>query len=588
MASIHILSESLVRKIAAGEVIERPASVVKELVENAIDAGATKVQVQARAGGRQMLAVADDGQGMTQEDLLLCVERHATSKMDSPSDLFAIETMGFRGEALSSIGAVSMLQIDTRREDQPEGWSLVVEGGVQKPVVPRARAVGTTVEVRQLFFNTPARRKFLKPDVTEVRHIVQTVSSLAAAWPQVGFEVMHQDRPILALKGGTPRQRAGDLLKVNADDLHQLNYAHGGVEIGGFIAPPEQTQRSKSRQYLLVRRRPVYARRLIEALYQGYGGLLGEGNHPLFLLQLHVDPRQVDVNVHPAKREVRLADEKLICDAIEDAVRRALELPETRGFVYEPQAEALKPLVLHQEGSALVPDSGGTRESHTDYHSPARQMDIGLAPQQSTPARGERANEPVGTQLPVLGEQIIQWQDQYLLATVGPSLWLVDQHLAHQRVLYEQAMRRADQEEAASQPLLIPLTLNLDAVQCQLAQEAEAFLQQLGFSLRPMSQQTLLVDAIPAGLDHWDEGALLQEILEEVATNRRGASLSEVLAKSYAAKAALPAGKQLALAERRHLMQDLLSCHEPLVGPSGKPVVKKITPAELDAWFARY
>ncbi|MFC1526716.1 DNA mismatch repair endonuclease MutL, partial [Candidatus Latescibacterota bacterium] len=332
MAKIQILSESMIRKIAAGEVIERPASVVKELVENALDAAARRVDITVREGGRQGITVSDDGSGIAREDVELCAERHATSKMRAPTDLFGIATLGFRGEALASIGAVSRLEIETRTAGNEEGTRLVIEGGVRRELAGIGRDLGTTVSVRNIFYNTPARRKFLRHVETEMRHITRAVVQLAASSPEVAFRLVHQDRELLHYLPAERQERAGELLGLDPEDLLGVEGQGEGMSVHGLVSTPGQCRRTRTRQYLMVQQRPVAAGSLSRALYSGYGGLLPHNAHPLYALWLEMDPRQVDVNVHPTKREVRIANERAVRELLQTAVREALDMPETARF----------------------------------------------------------------------------------------------------------------------------------------------------------------------------------------------------------------------------------------------------------------
>ena len=340
-SNIRVLDESLIGKIAAGEVVERPASVVKELVENSIDAGATRIRVEIKAGGKQLIVVTDDGSGMNREDIALCVRRHATSKMASVADLFRIQTLGFRGEALASIGAVAHLVIESRAKEDEVGTRLVVEGGIEQEMHSMGRARGTTIVVKNLFFNTPARRKFLRSVDAEARHVAQTIIHLAAGYPALGFELEHQDRQVLNYAPASRRERAAELLGIQtAPDAELLDLAHEeeGLKIEGVLAGPEHCGRSKSKQYLIVQGRPISSRLIANAVQRCFEGLLPEGHHPVFMIWIDMDPRKIDVNVHPTKREIRLANEGQVITALESSVRQSLRLPDTQSFVYDSSA----------------------------------------------------------------------------------------------------------------------------------------------------------------------------------------------------------------------------------------------------------
>ena len=577
---IALLQETLIRKIAAGEVIERPASVVKELLENALDAKARRVHVEVKAGGRQSIAVSDDGEGMSREDAILCVERHATSKLHSPADLFAIQTLGFRGEALASIGAVSRLSIETRCAEEGEGTRIVIEGGIQRELVSLARAVGTRVAVRNLFFNTPARRKFLKPIETEARYITQMVVQLAAAHPEVAFEVEHQERVSLSLRPGDRRERAAELLDIAGDGLLCSRVEEAGITVEVLIGGPAFCRKSRGRQFLLVSGRPVYSRPLNYAAYRGYGGLLPSDTHPPFVLWVELDPRQVDVNVHPTKKEIRLADEQLVCQLVARAVREALDMPETSAFTYAPLQSML------QVSSFGEPSSSGLVHTPGEVFIPDGQMTLSLLaptlPQFSAMGEAVQRQDLEGV------SKILQVHDKYLLLQLQDGIAVIDQHVAHERIRYEEALDRFQNEGAASQQLLLPLTIHLNPVEMEVARQAENLLFLLGFGIREFGAGTLLVDAIPTGLKHWQEGALIYKLIDELIQEQEVRdSLQEAMAASYACHTSIRAGERLVQSEMQELVERLLKAREPFVCPHGRPIIIKLSLRELDKLFGR-
>jgi DNA mismatch repair protein MutL len=574
---IILLDETLIRKIAAGEVIERPSSVVKELVENALDAGAGRVRVEVMAGGRQSIAVSDDGEGMGREDALRCVERHSTSKLQSPSDLFAIQTLGFRGEALASIGAVSRLSIETRCADEPGGTRIVVEGGIQRELTTIARGIGTRVSVRNLFFNTPARRKFLKPVETEARSIVQVVAQLGAAHPEVEFEVVHQERVVLSLLAGGRRERAGELLNIPGDALLFAKIEEEGARVEVLLGSPAHCRKSRGRQFLLVRGRPVFSRPLNLAVYRGYGGLLPAETHPPFALWVDLDPRQVDVNVHPAKKEIRLADEQGVAQAVVRAVRQALDMPETTAFTYAPLRPSMQPPALGEPlGSFATPREEGQMTLHL------------LAPAMLREPLGGMGGKPVDRQELEGAGPILQVHDKYLLLQLQDGVAIIDQHVAHERVRYEETLDRLGAGAAPSQQLLLPLTIHLNPVELEAARQAVDLLARLGFGIRDFGPGTLLVDAIPAGLKNWQEGAFLYQLIDELIQEKEVRdTLQEAMAASYACHTSIRAGDRLAPAEMRELVERLLKAREPFVCPHGRPIIVKLSLRELDKLFGR-
>ena len=598
MAKIRVLSENMVHKIAAGEVIERPASVVKELVENSIDAQAKRVHIEIKAGGKQSIVVSDDGVGMSREDAENCILRHATSKMSSPSDLFDISTLGFRGEAMSSIGAVSRMSIETRSEEEPEGTRLLVEGGIRLEMLPLGRAPGTSVMVRNMFFNTPARRKFLRHIDTEARHITQAVVQLAAAYPEVGFELVHQERTVLSYAGAGRRERAADLLGIEGDSLVHVRHQEEGIKVEGFLSPPAQCKRSKSKQYLIVRGRPIFARNINQAVYQGYGGLLAEDVHPPFILWLDLDPRRIDVNVHPTKREVRLADPRQVVEAVKAGVRSALEMPETPSFVYNQELSEFKPshigeitpLLLSKEevGEGGREDTGLSLESEKEIGQMAFSLVASSVPKVEWP-EADLKDDAEGVS-PELKVSPVIWQihSKYIASQIKDGIIIVDQQAAHERILFEEALDRFNSEGGTSQQLLFPFTINLGAVEKAVWAEVEGLLGQLGFVVREFGQGTILVEAIPAEIKNWGEGEVFYKILNDFVEEKEVThSLQEALAVTYACHTSIRAGEAMSVKEMQGLVERLLETREPFVCPHGRPTIIKIRLKEIDRLFRR-
>ena len=594
-ATIHRLPESLVRKIAAGEVIERPGSVVKELLENALDAKAGRIRVDVEEAGRQRIRVADDGRGMSREDVELCTERHATSKMRTPTDLFTISTLGFRGEALASIAAVSRLTVESRSAGQDEGTRLVVEGGVQRELAAMGRDVGTSIEVRGLFYNTPARRKFLRHPETEMRHVTQAVVALAAARPEAAFRLDHGARPILDLPPGERAPRSAELLRLEAGELLPVD---GETEIGGaaarvegFLSPPGSSRRSRSRQFIVVRQRPIASRPLTRAVYAGYGSLLPHNGHPEFILWLDLDPRHLDVNVHPTKREVRFAREPELRQLVQDGVRQALRVPEARAFSYPAGQGQEAPQASESGGigEAATPGAGYAAQPAARDESD-RQMSLSLLPGASL--HGEPVLAGTGGR-EALGEargSARAWQihDKYVLIPIRDGLLVVDQHVAHERVRFEEVQDALESEGGASQQLLVPLTVSVNPVEMEAFRQAREQFERLGFGVREFGPGSLLVDAIPPGMRHWGDGDLFHQILSELIEELDARSeVREAVAASMACHTSIRAGERLSTPEMEVLVERLLNAREPFSCPHGRPILIKIPLRELDRLFHR-
>lgn len=563
MSKIRILPEHIVNKIAAGEVVERPASVVKELVENSIDAGASSVEVVVRKGGRELIRVSDDGEGMSREDALLALSRHATSKISSEEDLEAISTLGFRGEALPSIAAVSRLTLSTKREGDLAGTQVVVEGGMLKDVREVGRDLGTTVEVRDIFFNTPARRKFLRSTETELRHITQVVTELALAHPGVAFSLSHGARKLMVLprRRGLSERMEDIFGKERMTKVLPVSLKERGIEVEGAVGLPELARRSGVPQHILVNGRPISHRNLSHAVYLGYGELLPKEASPFFVLSLRIDPRAVDVNVHPTKREVRFSDERKVFDAVVRAVRAAL------------QTEALAP---HLEYPEVHPRAREIKEALEKYISKAQQLPLSL----ELPRHGE-AEE---------GRPVPLWQahNKYIFAQVKNGIIIVDQHAAHERVLYEEALRNLSGERPRSQHLLFPAVLTLSPVEMRFLEESAPLLEALGFVIRVLGKDVVAVDAVPAGVGpRWRDGELFSEIVGELAEGGTGAGLKEKLAAVYSCRAAIKAGEPLSPKQMQQLIDQLFATEQPFVCPHGRPTLIRVPLEDLDRQFGR-
>ena len=579
-STIRVLDESLIGKIAAGEVVERPASVVKELVENSIDAGAAKIRVEIKAGGKQSIVVTDDGSGMNKEDIALCVRRHATSKMTSVADLFRIQTLGFRGEALASIGAVAHLAIESRTQQDEVGTRLVVEGGIEREMHSMGRVRGTTIAVKNLFFNTPARRKFLRSVEAEARHVAQTVIHLAAGYPALGFELEHQERQVLSYAPAPRRERAAELLGMRgrtapAAELLDLAYEEEGLKIEGVLAGPEHCGRSKGKQYLIVQGRPISSRLMASAVQRCFEGLLPEGHHPVFMLWIDMDPKKIDVNVHPTKREIRLANEGQVIAAIEDSVRQKLRLPDVQSFVYAAAPMRPDTPVTARVGEPASPV----------LHSPA-------APSESEVAATHGADDelaltfvaPAAAKV-ALVENAAMWQvhNQYILVEVADGLLFVDQQAAHERINYDRAMAQMDGVAGESQQLLFPIQLEMGAADFAVFEQVRADIAKLGFGVRDFGTRTVLVEAMPAELDRFGEGDAFYQLLNDVRDGQHsGRSWREALVLAYARKASIKKGQKLNAEAMAHLIGELLEVDRPHISPTDKPIMARMKLRDME------
>ena len=586
-STIRVLDESLIGKIAAGEVVERPASVVKELVENSIDAGAAKIRVEIKAGGKQSIVVTDDGSGMNREDIALCARRHATSKMASVADLFHIQTLGFRGEALASIGAVAYLAIESRAQQDEVGTRLVVEGGIEREMHSMGRARGTTTVVKNLFFNTPARRKFLRPVDTEARHVAQTIIHLAASYPALSFELEHQDRKVLSYAPASRRERAAELLGIPVAELLDLAHEEEGLKIEGVLAGSEHCGRSKGKQYLIVQGRPIYSRLMASAVQRCFGGLLPEGHHPVFMLWIDMDPKKIDVNVHPTKREIRLANEGQVIAAIENSVRQKLRLPDTQSFVYDSSAASVAPVPV-RVGEPTSPALHSLPTPSEPEVTATHDADDQLALTFVASAEAKVA----------LAEDTAMWQvhNQYILVEVADGLLFVDQQAAHERINYDRAMAQmagvagsSPHLGETSQQLLFPIQLEMGAADFAIFNQVRADIAKLGFAVRDFGVRTVLVEAVPAELDRFGEGDVFYQLLNDVRDGQHsGRSWREALVLAYVRKASIKKGQKLSAEEMEHLINELLKVDSPHISPTDKPIMARMKLSDMERLLRKF
>jgi len=596
---IHVLTDQVINKIAAGEVVERPASVVKELVENSLDADASSVQIILQAGGRDLIEVIDDGSGMSPEEARLAIQRHATSKIESEEDLADLVTYGFRGEALPSIASVSRLTLETS-EGEAEGIRIRVEGGRKSSEEPAARTRGTTVRVEHLFANVPARRKFLRTVQTEYRHALAAVNEAALARLDVAFRLIHEEREVYRVPAGEGlRERARTLFSGRSvEGSMTLASEAAGMRLRGLLGHPDAARRSSSGVHLFVNGRPVGHRGLAYALYTGYGELLGDGSYPFACLFLEVPAEAVDVNVHPAKREVRFRDEQAVKDFVITSVREVLS-----------RELGARPLHLGAGGRSSGRTAGGTAPAgrtaeRSEWHrddlfkgltEAAMRSAEGLfavtAPE--SPLPGEAAEQaeglPGSREGPTEEPSIWQVHDRYLLAPIKGGLLIVDQHAAHERVLYEEALAQLTGEAAVRQQLLFPRVLDLSAEQFALVEEIGPLLERVGFDVRAFGGHTVALEAVPPSLERAGrEEEVFVTLLDDLEERgARGSGVQEKIAASLACHGAIRFGDRLRPEERRALVDKLFACERPQVCPHGRPTHMVLSLEELDRRFER-
>ncbi len=648
---INVLPENLINKIAAGEVIDRPASVVKELVENSIDAGAAQITLVLKGGGSTLIQVSDNGSGMNEDDAILSLQRHATSKIRTYADIERILTLGFRGEALASIAAVSRLELRTVPAGAIEGTAIFVEGGVVQKVETTGGNPGTSIAVKNLFYNTPARRKFLRAEGTEYRSILSMMNRFTLAFPEVGFHLVHEETEVFRYAPAPLHDRIAEVLGSRVrHNLVKVEDQTALMTITGFIGNYDIMRKSRNDQYLFLNRRFINDRTLSYAATAAFGESIPKGHYPLFILFIEINPDRVDVNVHPTKNEVKFADSRLVFDLLRSAVKRALRtdniIPEIQQF-YPPRWGANGPQISRpdtggdqqasldwERGESLLPSEGffpqapggmafpsmpGDRHfpmgpgeqnfppgSEDRDRAPAPDGDdpagaIGTSNNPSAPgstfypdASAGSSLEPSGTPGPAAytgrreAANVWQVQNKYILSQIKSGLVVIDQHVAHERILYERAKKNIGQVEGASQQLLFPQTIELSPQDYQVMVETGPFLEKIGFQIKLFGGRTVVVEGVPSGMRIGSEDKILLNIIDQykeyAATET---DMRERVAKSFACRSAIMAGERLSVEAMNALIDQLFATENPYFCPHGRPVMITITVDELDRRFDR-
>jgi DNA mismatch repair protein MutL len=654
MNKIRILSDNLANQIAAGEVVERPASVIKELIENSIDAGATRVQIDIELGGRRSMKVSDNGEGMTRDDAILAFERHATSKIKDLDDLGRIGTLGFRGEALASIASVAKVELTTKIEDELAATLVQIEGGRLIDVKDAARATGTTIAVRDLFFNTPARRKFMRSEATENYHLTSIVQHYALAHPEIAFTLTNNGREVLLVSPARDlRERAFQIF--GAGLLESLLPVKGGREytatVTGYISAPRERRTNRDSQYFFVNRRFVRDKTIAGGLLEGYRSVLPHGVYPVAFFLVETPLEELGLNVHPAKTEVRFRRSEAVKDAIAESIRAALatagilaqaehaESIDERPFANaatassEPvpvfdqpkmrfnidSAELMTP-AMPVESTPPVPVVSDeyytfTPSAEIDLFTPNEiRNDVPAAEIRTEPAKSDEEFElsvppqcipalpPINSAerfakpaevAEISGHAIrpvAQLHDSFIIAVDNEGLLLVDQHVAHERILFDKYKARETSREIESQSLLLPETLDLTPAQSEAFQLIESQLSELGFDVMKLSGRTIAIKSIPTDLPASEAKNLLCEILDNIERDKRGsgkATLRDDIAASLACKAAIKINMKLTPEKMQWLIDKLLLTSSPTTCPHGRPVILRLTMKDIERGFHR-
>ncbi len=582
---IRLLPDEVASQIAAGEVVERPASVVKELLENAIDAHATQITVQVEAGGRKLVEVSDNGYGIPRDELSLAVTRHATSKLAKVDDLFSIQTLGFRGEALASIGSVSRLTITSRMEADDLGARMRVDGGRVGPVEAVGAPVGTLVRVEDLFFNVPARLKFLKNELTERRYIDTLVARLALAYPQIRFQLRQDNRISLQTTGGDDRREVlGALFGVDiARQMLEVLAVDEPFKITGYISPTSLTRSNRRDITLFINRRPVQDSSLAAALIQAYHTLLMVGRYPLAVLFIEVPPELVDVNVHPTKAEVRFRQPDAVFSAVQRSVRRAL-------LAHTPVPQIGTPSYWKSAWEARSEGIFSGTDFTTSGSVPGESGES--APVQAPSVVQSPMNPPSG-RMPLL-RLIGQVASTFLVAEGPDGLYLIDQHAAHERVLFEKFLvqyyqSKQDPTQLPSQILLQPVTVDLPSARARLLHEQLPLLGILGFQVEEFGSNAFLIRAVPSILSGMDPGMALHVLVEDFEEDETPlqTEFEKRMIARICKRAAVKAGQTLSMEEQRALLADLEVCQSPRTCPHGRPTMIHLSVDLLERQFGR-
>jgi DNA mismatch repair protein MutL len=665
MSKIRVLADHVANQIAAGEVVERPASVAKELVENSIDAGATRISIEIEAGGRRLLKVVDDGEGMVRDDAVLAFERHATSKISGTDDLAAIATLGFRGEALASIASVAKVELTTNTEDSSAATRVIIEGGRMRDVKDAAHPRGTTITIRDLFFNVPARRKFLRSEATETFHLTNLVTHYALAHPEIAFTFTNNGREVIrATAAKDLKERAYQIFGEKfLDNLLEVNGGHGQVaRVLGYVSAPRDRRTSRDSQYLFVNRRFVRDRMIGRALSEGYRSILPHGVYPAALLFIETPLEEVDVNVHPAKTEVRFRRSAAVADAVRESVRMALaaagfvrdEAPasasavagagtdgETSSFSQEnvnttpvAVAPSTNTTKISTPAAVTVPlaatESTASPQSRIDFFSlmssveealeeeeasftsPIPEMVVTKTSEESQTESELRDEVPVAairsSVLPPLNsaEKIArpvepdslsanirplgQLEESFIIATDDEGLLLIDQHVAHERVLFDKYRALEAERRTDSQQLLVPETFDLTPAQAAVFDQLAPELERYGFDLMRLSGRTVAIKTTPADLPASEARNMLFELLETVDAEKKGSAretLRDEIAASLACHAAIKVNMPLAPEKMRWLIDRLLQTSSPTTCPHGRPVILRLKTRDILKGFHR-
>lgn len=616
---IQLLPDAVANQIAAGEVVQRPASAVKELIENAIDAGADKIQLILKDAGKSLIQVIDNGCGMSVTDARMCFERHATSKIRKADDLFAIRTMGFRGEAMASIAAIAQVELKSRRHEDELGTFLVIEGSEVIKQEPCQCNTGTSISVKNLFYNTPARRNFLKSNPVEMRHIIDEFQRVALANPQVFLTLHHDGQEVYHLPSSTLKQRIIHIFGNNYNQrLVPVEENTTIIKLHGFVGKPEFARKTRGEQFFFVNNRFIKDAYLNHAVLTAFEELLPEESFPLYVLFIEIDPSKIDINVHPTKTEIKYQDEKAIYAIIRSAVKRSLGMYNIAPSLDFEQDSGVSHLITQKPLNEIVQPSitfnpnfnpFAAEEKKAGGNVTSDRSQASSYSRQAIPSNWEtlyeisKRDEPVQHRTheePVIEvdeeevdkpseRQLFQVHNQFILSQIKSGFILINQQAAHERILYERFLQQLQNHSGVSQQSLFPQTVTLNGADFELLRQLLPDIRALGFDIREFGKNTVVVDGIPADLTNVDEHALLEKLLEGFKNNQAILKVDkrDSLARTLARNAAIKANARLSSAEMNLLIDQLFACQMPNVALNGKPVIVTFTMNELFERFEK-
>lgn len=610
---IQLLPDAVANQIAAGEVVQRPASAVKEMLENAIDAGATDIQLIVKDAGKTLIQVIDNGCGMTDTDARMSFERHATSKIRKADELFKIKTKGFRGEAMASIAAIAHVELKTKMRENELGSRLLIAGSEVEKQEPCGTQDGTSIAVRNLFFNTPARRNFLKSDSVEMRHIIEEFERVALAHPDIAFSATHNNSELYSIKQSPLRQRIVNMFGPKYNErLVPLKESTVIVSMVGYIGKPEFAKKTRGEQYFFVNNRFIKSNYLNHAVTRAFDDLISRGSHPTYFIYLTVDPSTIDVNIHPTKTEIKFIEERSIYAIIHSAVRNSLGKyniapsldfdqeaslnltnlpdnitvapPETKDMDFNPfDQEKLKPPSSRSSSGFLQRQASGSghfSQGWQDLYAVTKETETqeALFDKEDSSEHDAMVSE---------GRQVFQMHQKYILTTIKSGLIIIDQQRAHERILFEESMAALENQGSHSQQELFPQTIELSQADCSLIQDMKEDLSKLGFTIDEFGQGSIVVNGIPAEAKNIPIHHLIEDFLEQYKhfVGDIKSHTRERLAQSMARSLCIKEGKKLSRVEMLNVIDKLFACTQPYAAPNGKPTILTFTQEDLNRKF---